>query len=119
MTLRNGRFIYEIRREGDSGVYSVSDGQRTIVVPILAAAGYGLGTVGQTYVFEYQGFFFESEVTYYDQIHKLDITLAIRIQRLPFWKERSASGCLGATSGCASDAIQRRRSAGANSSWIR
>lgn len=75
MTFRNGRYFYQIRREEETGVYSVSDGQRTIVVPILAAVGYGLGTVGQTYVFEYQGFFFESEVSYYDQIHGLDITL--------------------------------------------
>lgn len=74
LRFQRGRFVYEVRREGSSGVYSVSDGQRTIVVPILAAVGYGLGAVGQTYVFEYQGFFFESEVTYYDRIHGLDIT---------------------------------------------
>jgi len=75
MTFRAGPYFYEIRREGNSSVYSVSDGQRTIVVPILAAVGFGLGSVAQTYVFEYAGNFFESEVTYYDQIHGLDITL--------------------------------------------
>lgn len=74
LRFRRGRFVYEVRREGGSGVYSVSDGQRTIVVPILAAVGYGLGAVGQTFLLEYQGFFIESEVTYYDQIHGLDIT---------------------------------------------
>jgi Cytochrome c554 and c-prime len=75
MTFRSGPYFYEIRREGNSSVYSVSDGQRTIVVPILAAVGFGLDNVAQTYVFEYAGNFFESEVTYYDQIHGLDITL--------------------------------------------
>jgi hypothetical protein len=74
LTLRKGRYTYEIRREGTGGVYSVSDGERTIVVPILAAVGYGLGAVAQTYVFEYQGFFFESEVSYYDSIRGLDVT---------------------------------------------
>jgi len=75
MTFRSGPYIYEIRREGNSGVYSVSDGQRTIIVPILAAVGFGLDNIAQTYVFEYEGNFFESEVTYYDRIHGLDITL--------------------------------------------
>lgn len=74
LTFRKGRYLYAIRREGNSGVYSVSDGERTIVVPIEAALGYGVGAVGQTYVFEYQGFFFESEVSYFDTIHGLDIT---------------------------------------------
>ena len=75
MTFHSGPYFYEIRREGTSSVYSVSDGRRTIVVPILAAVGFGLGNVGQTYVFEYAGYFFESEVSYYDQIRGLDITL--------------------------------------------
>lgn len=74
LTFRKGRYTYEIRREGNGGAYSVSDGQRTIVVPILAAVGYGLGAVAQTYVFEYQGFFFESEVSYFNSIRGLDIT---------------------------------------------
>ncbi|HXJ93569.1 MAG TPA: multiheme c-type cytochrome [Terriglobia bacterium] len=74
LTFSKGRYKYEIRREGNGAVYAVSDGQRTLVVPILAAVGYGLGAVAQTYVFQYQGFFFESEVSYYDSIRGLDIT---------------------------------------------
>ena len=74
LTFKKGRYLYEIRREGESEVYSVSDGQRTIVVPVLAAVGYGLGAVGQTFIVQYQGFLLESEVTYYDAIHGLDIT---------------------------------------------
>ena len=74
LTFRKGRYLYEVRREGQSEVYSVSDGQRTIVVPVLEAVGYGLGAVGQTFLLEYQGYLFESEVTYYDAIHGLDTT---------------------------------------------
>ena len=74
LAFKKGRFLYEVRREGNSEVYSVSDAQRTIVVPILAAVGYGLGAVGQTFLIRYQGSLFESEVTYYDAIHGLDLT---------------------------------------------
>ena len=75
LTFQRGPYRYEIRRDGGTSSYSVSEGQRTIVTPILAAVGSGLGTVAQTYVLEYDGYFIESEVTYYDQIHGLDITL--------------------------------------------
>jgi hypothetical protein len=104
LAFRKGRYLYEVRREGDSEVYSVSDGQRTIVVPILAAVGYGLGAVGQTFLLQYQGFLFESEVTYYDAIRGLDITPghqgttpaflegALGI-RLPWRDQKSCFGC--------------------------
>jgi len=104
LTFRKGRHLYEVRREGDSEVYSVSDGQRTIVVPIVAAVGYGLGAVGQTFLLQYQGFLFESEVTYYDAIRGLDITPghqsttpaflegALGI-RLPWRDQKSCFGC--------------------------
>ena len=90
LSFRTGPYLYEIRREGETSVYSVSEGQRTIVVPILAAVGSGVGTVGQTYVFEYDGFFIESEVTYYDQIHGLDFTLGHQGR-----KPTSLEGALG------------------------
>lgn len=104
LTFKKGRFAYEVRREGQSEVYSVSDGQRTIVVPILAAVGYGLGAVGQTFLLQYQGFMFESEVTYYDAIHGLDTTPghqsttpqflegALGI-RLPWRDQKACFGC--------------------------
>jgi hypothetical protein len=85
-----GLYTYEIRREGPTTVYSVSQGERTIVVPILAAIGSGVGTVGQTYVFEYDGFFIESEVTYYDRIQGLDVTVGHQGR-----KPTSLEGALG------------------------
>jgi len=75
MTFRNGPYSYEIRREGNRSIYSVTDGHRTISVPILVAVGSGLGTVGQTYISQYDGAFFESEVSYYDRIQGLDLTV--------------------------------------------
>ena len=75
LALRIGPYFYEIHREGGTAVYSVSDGKRMIVTPILAAVGSGVGTVGQTYVLMYNGILIESEVTYYDRIQGLDITM--------------------------------------------
>ena len=104
LTFNKGRYRYEIRREGEGEIYSVSDGNRTIVIPILAAVGYGLGSVGQTFLLQYQGFWFESEVTYYDSIQALDITPghesttpaflegAIGI-RLPWHDQKLCFGC--------------------------
>lgn len=74
LTFKKGRFQYEVRREAEGEIYSVSDGHRTIVLPIVAAVGYGVGAVGQTFLLRYQGFWIESEVTYYDSIQGLDIT---------------------------------------------
>jgi hypothetical protein len=81
MTLRNGPYQYEIRREGDRSIYSVTDGRQTISVPILWAFGYGVGGVGQTYLFKYRDHFYESEVSYYEQIHGLDITMGHQVRK--------------------------------------
>jgi hypothetical protein len=104
MTFQKDRYSYEIRREGSASVYSVSDGKRTIVVPILAAVGYGLGAVGQTFLLQYEGYLLESEVTYYDAIGGLDVTPghqnttpaflegALGI-RLPWHDQKACFGC--------------------------
>ena len=90
LAFRNGPYLYEIRREGGNPVYSVSDGTRTIVTPILAAVGSGVGTVAQTYVLEFDGLFIESEVSYYDSIHGLDLTMGHQGK-----KPTSLEGALG------------------------
>jgi hypothetical protein len=75
MAFRSGPYQYEVRRNGERSIYSVTDGRQTISVPILWAFGYGVGAVGQTYLFNYRGHFYESEVSYYEQIRGLDITI--------------------------------------------
>ncbi|MGH9445002.1 MAG: tetratricopeptide repeat protein [Terriglobia bacterium] len=75
MTFRNGPYLYKIRREGSRSVFIVTDGRRAISVPILWAFGYGIGGVGQTYVFRYGGYYFERQVSYYEGIQRLGITM--------------------------------------------
>ncbi|MGH9770777.1 MAG: multiheme c-type cytochrome [Candidatus Acidiferrales bacterium] len=75
LTFKNGPYLYKIVRQGNGSLYSVTDGRRIITVPILWAFGYGTEGVGQTYVFRYGGYFFESQVSYYTAIHGLDITI--------------------------------------------
>jgi len=76
LTFRQGPYFYQILREGNGDTrFAVSDGTRTISVSILWAFGYGSGGVGQTYVFKYGGRLLESQVSYFDAIQGLDITI--------------------------------------------
>ena len=72
LTFRNGRYSYRVVRQGDRSIYSVSDGVKTISEPILYP--FGLGKVGQTYLFRHNGRLFESRVTYYRTLDGLDFT---------------------------------------------
>jgi hypothetical protein len=73
MTFRIGPYAYEIKRDGDRSVYTVTDGKETISLPILYA--FGQGKAGQTYVLQYDGAYFESFVSYYNEIKGLDFTI--------------------------------------------
>lgn len=69
LTFRDGRYSYSITR----GAYSVTEGPNTITAPI--AWSFGQGAAGQTYVFQRDGSFFESRVSFYRAIDGLDLTL--------------------------------------------
>jgi hypothetical protein len=71
--LRLGRFDYTIDRKGDQSIYTVSDGAATLTVPIRYA--FGLGEAGQTYIFQKDGEYFESFVSFYKALDGLDITI--------------------------------------------
>lgn len=68
-----GRFRYLIERKGSESVYSVSDGKENLSVNLRYAFGHGFA--GQTYVYEYQGKWFESRLSYYKEISRLDLTM--------------------------------------------
>jgi Cytochrome c554 and c-prime len=76
LTFADGKFRYRIERKGDGSIYSVTDGQETITAPVLWA--FGLGSAGQTYVFEHGGELFQSRVSYYASIGALDLTIGAR-----------------------------------------
>lgn len=75
ITFRNGPYLYTIQSKGGASTYTVTDGRRAISVPVLWAFGYGIGGVGQTYVFRYGGYYFESQVSFYAGINNLAITM--------------------------------------------
>jgi hypothetical protein len=75
MTFRNGSYLYAVAKTKDGGSFTVTDGKRSISAPIRWAVGYGTGEVGQTFVLEYGGLFYESRVSYFAQAGRLDITV--------------------------------------------
>jgi hypothetical protein len=73
MTFRSGPYVYEIKRQGNQSSYTVTDGKETVTMPVLYA--FGQGKAGQTYVLQYEGAFYESLVSYYNEIKGLDFTI--------------------------------------------
>jgi hypothetical protein len=73
MTFEVGNYKYEIARRDKQSFYAVTDGKETITLPILYA--FGQGKAGQTYVLQYEGEYFESLVSYYNEIKGLDFTI--------------------------------------------
>ncbi len=73
ITFKSGTYFYSIERKNNQSIYSVTDGKETIAAPILYA--FGLGKAGQTYVLERGGKYYESRVSFYDEIKGLDFTL--------------------------------------------
>jgi Cytochrome c3 len=76
LAFADGKYRYKIERQGEGSTYSVTDGQQTITAPILWA--FGLGTAGQTYVFEDGGELYQSRVSYYAANDGLDLTIGAR-----------------------------------------
>jgi nitrate/TMAO reductase-like tetraheme cytochrome c subunit len=73
MTFRSGPYTYEIKRQGSQSSYTVTDGKESVTLPILYA--FGQGKAGQTYVLQYEGAFYESLVSYYNEVKGLDFTI--------------------------------------------
>ncbi len=73
LTFQSGPYSYRIERKGDESIYTVTDGQEKLTVPLGWA--FGLGRAGQTYVFEKDGALYESRVSYYSSLDGLDVTM--------------------------------------------
>jgi len=72
LTFRNGPYTYKITRQGDRSIYTVNDGVNAISEDILYC--FGQGVTGQTYVFQHNGLFYESRISFYQGLQSLDIT---------------------------------------------
>jgi hypothetical protein len=68
-----GAFHTILTRNEQGSTLTVTDGNETLSARILWA--FGLGTAGQTYVFEHMSALFESRVSYYNQLSGLDVTM--------------------------------------------
>jgi hypothetical protein len=73
LSVKLGRYQYRITTAHGLSMYTVSDGQRSISAHLVYALGQG--NAGQTYLFVYRGSFYESQVSYFNVIHRLDLTL--------------------------------------------
>src|SRR6185295_9748949 len=73
LKFREGAFTFRITREGDRSIYSAERGSDTLSVPIAFAVG--LGSAGQTYVYQRNGNWYEARVSFFKAIGGLDLTL--------------------------------------------
>jgi hypothetical protein len=71
LTMEANGYRYDIERKNGISTYTVSDGSGTLTLPIK----YAFGVHNLTFVFEYQGHFYESLATYYEKIEGLGITM--------------------------------------------
>jgi hypothetical protein len=70
LTVRKSPYSYTVETRGAESNYSVSDGTRTITVPIH----WNFGAGAQTWMLEYNGRRYESAVSFYPSIPGLDFT---------------------------------------------
>jgi Cytochrome c554 and c-prime len=73
LTFKNGPYTYELARRGKSVLYTVSDGEKNISTPILYC--FGQGHIGQTYLFRHNDLLYETRVSYFEKLRKLDFTI--------------------------------------------
>jgi Cytochrome c554 and c-prime len=73
LSYQEGPYHSSIVRRNESSILTVTDGAETLTVPLLWA--FGLGRAGQTYIFEYNGAMYESRVSFYEALGKLDLTM--------------------------------------------
>jgi hypothetical protein len=71
LTVRKGDYSYTVETHGDSTTYSVTDGVRTLSLPVRWSFGVG----GQTWILERDGQLYESLVSYYPNVAGLDTTI--------------------------------------------
>jgi len=73
LEFRQGPYSYKITRNGERSIYTVSDGKETLTLPVAWA--FGLGSAGQTYVYQWNGVWYESRVSFYRAIGGLDLSM--------------------------------------------
>jgi hypothetical protein len=70
LTFQSGAYSFVVETHGGKSQYTVTDGNRTITLPIL----WTMGAQAQTWILERNGKMYESLVSYYPSVDGLDIT---------------------------------------------
>lgn len=76
LSFAEGRYRFEITRDGERSLYTVTSGAERISEPILYTFGHG--QAGQTYVLKHGDQYYESRVSFYRDIRGLDLTIGYR-----------------------------------------
>src|ERR1700685_4410736 len=97
LTVRKGDYSYTVETHGDNTTYSVTDGARTISIPVRWSFGLG----GQTWILEHDGALYENLVSYYPTAGGLDTTIGDeRIVPPPLDEAMGAKLAPGETKAC-------------------
>ncbi len=72
LTFQSGKILYKIAVAADKSVFAVTDGTQSLSAPLTWS--FGDGHVGQSYLFERDGKFYEGRVSYFDTLKALDFT---------------------------------------------
>jgi hypothetical protein len=72
LTFDSGGYAYEIVSTDGRTLYTVTDGTRSSSAPLTWA--FGVGSVGQSFLFTRDGAFYEARVSYYESAHGLAFT---------------------------------------------
>jgi hypothetical protein len=65
-------YNYEIARHNGTLIYSVTHGEDSLAEPLQWA--FGLGHKGQTYIYQHNGAFYETRLSFYRSLDALDLT---------------------------------------------
>jgi hypothetical protein len=72
----SGGYTYVIARDGNRIKYSVTGRGKTLSADLAWA--FGFGSMGQTYLYEYRGALYESQLSFYSAVKGLDLTFGHR-----------------------------------------
>jgi hypothetical protein len=72
LTFQSGKISYQIATAAGKSVITVTDGTQSLSAPLTWS--FGDGHVGQSYLFERDGNFYESRVSYFGVLNALDFT---------------------------------------------
>ena len=76
LTFRDHDYTYQIDRQSGRSLYKVSYRDESISVPLSYCFGHG--ETSQTYLLQYKDAFYESRVSFYPAVEKLDFTVGAR-----------------------------------------